>query len=102
MNKAVELLPCPFSGKKAKLCKTRNEAGKIKYYVSCGDINTKSFTQARSAINVWNTRATPSIEAIIEKIEAERLYNETGNISCKYKDQCLSKAISIIREEWGK
>lgn len=60
-------------------------------------------TSIEDAIKAWNTRATPSLEAIIEKIEAEKKKDEpiTSYMKVDIHNAALDKAISIIREEGG-
>lgn len=53
---------------------------------------------------IKSTSATPSLETIIAKIEAEKLDEKDLHINHQIEpfNTALDKVISIIREEWGK
>lgn len=77
MNKAVELLPCPFCGVKPELehCGEGQKVSIDCINLDC-DIQPQLIQTRRdipSALKSWNTRTTPSLEAIIAKIEAEKI-----------------------------
>jgi hypothetical protein len=101
------LEPCPFKKTNTpKLCKTRTKTGKIKYYIASGDVFTKSFTQARSAINIWNTRALIDKDAVIEMLERLRSVEaDETHINDEYDDgyddgceTVIDEAIKNVRE----
>ena len=65
-----ELKPCPFCGGEGVA------DGVIAYWVSCGNFcggQTSSYTSKDSAVEAWNTRATPpELAEALAKIERVR------------------------------
>ncbi len=68
MNKNRELELCPFCDGEAIL--EHDGDGLFVYCVDC-ECQTESFMDRNKVVGIWNHRATPKVDEVLEKLEHE-------------------------------